>query len=277
MGPIAWLRARVGETPFRPDRSRLLEREKRGRLDRLDLWILIVLVVAAMGLRTYRLADPARMHFDEVYHARTAAEFLQFWRYGISHDIYEWTHPHLAKYAMAGGIVAFAGHDVDTGATSGSRSATAAVEPRREDPSGNGDRAGNRVWVATGSELSPTTSRPAGSSPAGPSRARARSRSTRPSTQLLRRAPTRATSWRSTRRPSTRTGGADPANPEVGPDPVATLDGARDRASPPTATARTRPRILGGRHRGGRRPRHRRDDRQRRGRGRRWRWRPSTT
>jgi len=40
------------------------------------------------------------MHFDEVYHARTATEFLQFWRYGIPHDIYEYNHPHLAKYAM---------------------------------------------------------------------------------------------------------------------------------------------------------------------------------
>ena len=54
-------------------------------------------------------ANPARMHFDEVYHARTATEFLQSWRYGISHDIYEWTHPHLAKYAMAAGIVAVRG------------------------------------------------------------------------------------------------------------------------------------------------------------------------
>ena len=57
----------------------------------------------ALFLRTYRLAEPARMHFDEVYHARTATEFLQDWRYGISHNIYEWTHPHLAKYVMAGG------------------------------------------------------------------------------------------------------------------------------------------------------------------------------
>ena len=49
-------------------------------------------------------ARPSRyqMHFDEVYHARTATEFLQDWRYGLSHDIYEWTHPHLAKYLMAG-------------------------------------------------------------------------------------------------------------------------------------------------------------------------------
>ena len=36
-----------------------------------------------------------------------ATEFLQDWRYGLSHSIYEWTHPHLAKYAMALGIVAW--------------------------------------------------------------------------------------------------------------------------------------------------------------------------
>ena len=61
--------------------------------------------LATLGMRTFRLAEPAQMHFDEVYHARTATEFLQGWRYDLDHDIYEWTHPHLAKYAMAGGIV----------------------------------------------------------------------------------------------------------------------------------------------------------------------------
>ena len=66
--------------------------------------VVTVLVIAGMGLRMFRLAEPARMHFDEVYHARTATEFLQSWRYGIDHTIYEWTHPHLAKYVMAGGI-----------------------------------------------------------------------------------------------------------------------------------------------------------------------------
>jgi hypothetical protein len=65
------------------------------------------LVVATFGLRMFRLAEPYQMHFDEVYHARTATEFLQDWRYGYSHVIYEWTHPHLAKYAMAGGLVAW--------------------------------------------------------------------------------------------------------------------------------------------------------------------------
>ena len=63
-------------------------------------------MIASLFLRMWRLAEPASMHFDEVYHARTGIEFLQDWRYGVSHSVYEWTHPHLAKYAMALGIVA---------------------------------------------------------------------------------------------------------------------------------------------------------------------------
>ena len=112
-----------------------------------------MLVIAAMGLRMFRLAEPARMHFDEVYHARTAAEFLQDWRYGISHYIYEWTHPHLAKYAMAGGIVLFAGHDTQATSDLGVPVRDAAIEPRRPDPSSTTARDGDRVWVATGSAL----------------------------------------------------------------------------------------------------------------------------
>ena len=153
IGPLAWIRTRINETPIRPDRSRLLSTEGRGRLDRLDLWILIVLVVSAMCLRMFRLAEPARMHFDEVYHARTAAEFLQDWRYGLSHYIYEWTHPHLAKYAMAGGIVLFAGHDTSATSSLGSPVRDAAIEPRRPDPVSATARDGDRVWTVTGSSL----------------------------------------------------------------------------------------------------------------------------
>ncbi len=138
---------------MRPDRSASLAREKGGRLDRMDLWILIVMVIAAMCLRTYRLAEPARMHFDEVYHARTATEFLQDWRYGISHDIYEWTHPHFAKYMMAAGIVAFAGHDVAAQSDLGVDVRDAAIEPRYPDAASTTARDGDRVWVATGTEL----------------------------------------------------------------------------------------------------------------------------
>ena len=94
------------------------------------------------------------MHFDEVYHARTAAEFLQDWRYGISHYIYEWTHPHLAKYAMAGGIVLFAGHDTQATSELGVpvRDAAHRAPPRRTRCRSTA-RAGDRVWVATGSAL----------------------------------------------------------------------------------------------------------------------------
>ena len=153
MTPLAWLRAKIRETPIRPDRSASLRGEKGGRLDRLDLWLVIVMVIAALVLRTYRLAEPAQMHFDEVYHARTATEFLQDWRYGIEHNIYEWTHPHLAKYVMAGGIVAFAGHDVASSSSLGVNVADAAVEPRFDDPSQPNARLGDRVFVVTGSEL----------------------------------------------------------------------------------------------------------------------------
>ena len=90
--------------PRLPDRSRSLRGETGGRFDKLDLLIMIVLLVGLLTLRIFRLSDPYEFHFDEVYHARTAMEFLQGWRYGIPHDIYEWTHPHLAKYAMAEGI-----------------------------------------------------------------------------------------------------------------------------------------------------------------------------
>ena len=151
--PLAWLRARVNETPIRPDRTASLKGEKGGRLDRLDLWMVAVMVVAALCLRTYRLAEPARMHFDEVYHARTATEFLQDWRYGISHNIYEWTHPHLAKYVMAGGLVAFAGHDVAASSSLGVNVDDAVIEPRFDDPGQPDARLGDRVFVVTGSEL----------------------------------------------------------------------------------------------------------------------------
>ena len=153
LGPIGWFRAKLGERPVRADRSRGLHGEPPGRLDRLDVWILVVLLVSILGMRMFRLSEPYQMHFDEVYHARTATEFLQWWKYGISHDIYEWTHPHAAKYAMAGGLVAW-GNDRVTGTSSlGVPVIDAVIEPRTEDPDRPGDRAGDRLNVATGSEV----------------------------------------------------------------------------------------------------------------------------
>ncbi len=135
------------------DRSRSLLREGGGRFGRLDLWLLIVIVVAALVLRTFRLAEPYRMHFDEVYHARTATEFLQDWRYGQRHDIYEYTHPHLAKYAMAVGLVV-AGDDRVTGQVSlGTTVRDVLVAPRYEDETLPGGHGGDRFYVAGGDQV----------------------------------------------------------------------------------------------------------------------------
>ncbi|HZC33778.1 MAG TPA: phospholipid carrier-dependent glycosyltransferase, partial [Candidatus Bathyarchaeia archaeon] len=153
LGPWGWFRAKLAERPIRADRSRALHDEPGGRFDRLDLWLLTVLVVSILGIRTFRLSEPYQMHFDEVYHARTATEFLQKWRYGIDHDIYEWTHPHLAKYAMAAGLVVLG--DDKVSATSALRVPVidAVIEPRHDDATLPNGRAGDRVDVVTGSEL----------------------------------------------------------------------------------------------------------------------------
>ncbi|MFL5670157.1 MAG: phospholipid carrier-dependent glycosyltransferase, partial [Chloroflexota bacterium] len=153
LGILGWFRARVADLPIRPDRSALLRAERGGRLDRLDLWFVIVLVVGAMVLRTYRLEEPYQMHFDEVYHARTATEFLQDWRYGLPHDIYEWTHPHLAKYAMAAGLVLWGEDDVAGTSDLGVPVVAAAVERRRIETDPAGARAGERLHIATGTEI----------------------------------------------------------------------------------------------------------------------------
>ncbi len=147
-GWLGWIRDRMGERPVRADRSHLLVGEHGGRLDRLDAWFLVVIVIATLGMRTFRLAEPYQMHFDEVYHARTATEFLQGWRYGESHDIYEWTHPHLAKYLMAAGLVAWGGDHVEALSDLGTPIRAAAIEHRRSDPL-TGERLGERVHLVT--------------------------------------------------------------------------------------------------------------------------------
>ncbi len=151
-GWSGWIRDRWRERPIRADRTRLLVGEGGGRFDRLDVWLLVVLLLATLGLRTFRLAEPYQMHFDEVYHARTATEFLQDWRYGESHDIYEWTHPHLAKYIMAGGIVLWGGDHVTATSQLGAPVRAAVIEPRRIDLL-TGEPAGERIHIATGEEI----------------------------------------------------------------------------------------------------------------------------
>ena len=135
--------ARLGDVDRREARDRSVpfgaiaagaRREPAGRLDRFDALILVVLDVGSLVLRAWHLDQPHDMYFDEVYHARTATEFLQDWRYGIVHSIYEYTHPHVAKYAMALGIEAFGDNKVVSTAqlaTAGlRRRARDALEPR---------------------------------------------------------------------------------------------------------------------------------------------------
>jgi hypothetical protein len=151
VGLSGWIGERLRAVPIRADRSRSLANEGGGRLDRLDVWILVVLVLATLGLRLFRLAEPYQMHFDEVYHARTATEFLQDWRYGESHDIYEWTHPHLAKYAMAGGLVLWGGDHVAATSQLSDPVRAVAIEHRRVDSAGS--VTGERLHIATGQQV----------------------------------------------------------------------------------------------------------------------------
>ena len=146
-GPWAWVKARFRDRPVRADLSAALAGEGGGRLDKFDLWIVVVLIVSLSTLRIWRLGEPFDMHFDEVYHPRTAMEFLQLWRYGMSHDIYEWTHPHLAKYAMAVGIVAFGDDQVTATSDLGMPGLKAAdIEPRWDGSDPNA-RSGDRLWL----------------------------------------------------------------------------------------------------------------------------------
>ncbi len=153
LGPWAWFRARLHDSPVRADLSRSLEKERGGRLDKLDLWVLVVLTIAMFTVRMWRLDEPYQMHFDEVYHPRTATEFLQYWKYGISHDIYEWTHPHLAKYAMALGLVTLGEDHVSSTSQLGAPVIDAVIEPRRDDGLDPTQVEGDRLWVATGTQV----------------------------------------------------------------------------------------------------------------------------
>ena len=150
---VDWFVARLSRPSVRADRSASLAGERGGRLDRLDLVIVAGLVIAAVLLRGYRLEQPVGMYFDEVYHARTATEFLQDWEYGQPHAIYEFTHPHLAKYAMAWGIRLAGGNEV-TGAAQLDGPVLDAVIERAWSPSGGtSPSAGDRLYVATGESL----------------------------------------------------------------------------------------------------------------------------
>jgi Gpi18-like mannosyltransferase len=127
---------------------------RRGQsIGRAELGIALLLVVLTFGSRVYQLATPRGMYFDEVWHAATATEFLQGWRYNIPHSITEWTHPPLAKYVMAESI-AFAGDNRVTSTNAVDSPVTdVAFEPTYWDPSTATGKAGDRIIIATGTGL----------------------------------------------------------------------------------------------------------------------------
>jgi Gpi18-like mannosyltransferase len=142
-------RARLHRPPIWPDHSAELDVEGRGHLDRRDALLVAGLFVVVLGVRTVNLGQPRTMYFDEDYHARTAMEFLQDWRYGLPHDIYEWTHPHLAKYVIAAGLVALGDNTVTSTVDLGRPVRSAAVEPRYVGLP-NESTSGDLLFVATG-------------------------------------------------------------------------------------------------------------------------------
>jgi predicted membrane-bound dolichyl-phosphate-mannose-protein mannosyltransferase len=139
--------------PLRRDRSALLAGEGGGRIKRLDVLLLLVVFLVTLSLRTFRLDEPREMYFDEVYHARTGIEFLQHWQYGMPHPIYEYTHPHLAKYAMGLGIITLGNNRVTGTAEMGGPVIDAAVERRWSPRDAPTERNGDRLYLATGTEL----------------------------------------------------------------------------------------------------------------------------
>jgi predicted membrane-bound dolichyl-phosphate-mannose-protein mannosyltransferase len=107
-------------------------REPMRRLDRRDALLLLGIVVFALVFRLWRLDVPRGHHFDEVYHGRSAVEFLSAWRNGWDRDVYEWTHPMLAKYLIAAGIVVADPNKVVGSSPLDGPSPALAVAPSRE-------------------------------------------------------------------------------------------------------------------------------------------------
>ena len=98
----------TGASPFSwlsPNPADAYLREPTRRLNRRDALLVLGLFVFALVFRLWRLDVPRGDHFDEVYHARSATEWLSNWQNGWDRDVYEWTHPMLAKYLIAAGIV----------------------------------------------------------------------------------------------------------------------------------------------------------------------------
>ena len=142
--PASAARKRVDAVPRK---SVIAKPESRKTLTRIDLWLLVLVAVSALSLRGWRVGEPTHFQFDEVYHVRTATEFMQGWKYGEPHAIYEYTHPHLAKYLIALGLETFGAPRVDAQTTYATT--IGAIAARPEDALSAG-----RIWIAGPDEIS---------------------------------------------------------------------------------------------------------------------------
>ena len=121
-GRLGWLAPNAADAYFR---------EPGRRLDRRDALVLMGIVLFALVFRLWRLDIPRGQHFDEVYHGRSATEWLSAWQEGWDRDVYEWTHPMLAKYLIAAGIVIADPNAVKSTTPLAAPSSALAVAPRR--------------------------------------------------------------------------------------------------------------------------------------------------
>lgn len=120
-----------------------------GRIRPRDLGIAVLIALVLGLVRVAGLDRPLGWYFDEDLHGRTATELLQDWRYGMPHELEEWTHPHLAKYLMAASIETLGGHGVrDTLDLGVSEVRDIAVEPGATGSGGSRAR-DTRLYAAT--------------------------------------------------------------------------------------------------------------------------------
>ncbi len=134
---------------LRPDPGDPYLRERGRRIDRVDALVLVALMAFALLFRLYRLDTPRSMHFDEVYHARSATEWLADWEHGWTRDTYEWTHPELAKYLIAAGIVLADPNKVVASQALTAPAPALTVAPQRTDSG----RMGSVTFSAAGSTI----------------------------------------------------------------------------------------------------------------------------
>lgn len=74
---------------------------------KIPLLLLLLLIFISYGLRIWRLSEPPKYYFDEVYHAFTAIAYAnndpkgyEWWHQAPEGVAYEWLHPPISKLIM---------------------------------------------------------------------------------------------------------------------------------------------------------------------------------